>query len=157
MRSTEILQGWKEIAEYVSRDERTAKRWEKERGLPVRRTPGRGRGSVYALVADLDSWLGRMPVTPDAAETDAREEIRQAPRWRRVIPAVAAVAVVALAGAALMVSQHKDRVSAASRPVSKGCICMRSARRTRWRGRSGSWGRQWAATPGMRRRGRHWR
>ena len=34
------LKTWKEIGHYVGRDERTAKRWETSRGLPVRRAPG---------------------------------------------------------------------------------------------------------------------
>jgi tetratricopeptide (TPR) repeat protein len=53
----DILQGWKDIAAYVSRDVRTVKRWEKQRGLPVRRMPGDGRANVYALIPDLDRWL----------------------------------------------------------------------------------------------------
>ena len=53
----DILQGWKDIAAYVSRDVRTVKRWEKQRGLPVRRMPGIGRANVYALIPELDSWL----------------------------------------------------------------------------------------------------
>jgi tetratricopeptide (TPR) repeat protein len=58
---SELLQGWKEIAAYVSRDERTVKRWEKQRGLPVRRMPGKGRANVYALAAELDAWLSSAP------------------------------------------------------------------------------------------------
>ena len=51
------LQGWKEIAEYLNRDERTAKRWEKQRGLPVRRIPGEARASVYVIISELEGWL----------------------------------------------------------------------------------------------------
>lgn len=51
------LDSWKEIAAYLGRGERTAKRWERERSLPVHRVPGGGRGSVYALAAELDEWL----------------------------------------------------------------------------------------------------
>jgi len=50
------LDSWKEIAAYLCRGERTAKRWETERALPVHRVPG-GRGSVYAFTAELDQWL----------------------------------------------------------------------------------------------------
>ena len=31
------LESWKEIAAYLNRDERTARRWEKEEGLPIHR------------------------------------------------------------------------------------------------------------------------
>lgn len=76
----DILQGWKDIAAYVSRDVRTVKRWEKQRGLPVRRMPGAGRANVYALIPDLDSWLSSTgPIDPEAeiqadlADTDETE------------------------------------------------------------------------------------
>ena len=58
-----MLQGWKEIADYVARDERTVKRWEKQRRLPVRRMPGKGRANVYVLVTELDEWLNHAPPT----------------------------------------------------------------------------------------------
>ena len=53
----DILNGWKEIGRYVGRDTRTVERWEKLRGLPVRRVPGAGRAAVFALIAELDEWL----------------------------------------------------------------------------------------------------
>jgi hypothetical protein len=52
------LDCWKEIASYLCKGERTVKRWESERGLPVHRVPGGGRASVYALTAESDEWLG---------------------------------------------------------------------------------------------------
>ncbi len=51
------LDCWKEIADYLSKGERTAKRWESERSLPVHHVPGGGHGSVYAFTAELDEWL----------------------------------------------------------------------------------------------------
>ncbi|HEY4356463.1 MAG TPA: hypothetical protein VGN16_11995 [Acidobacteriaceae bacterium] len=53
----DILNGWKEIAGYVARDIRTVERWEKQRGLPVRRVPGAGRATVYARISELEEWL----------------------------------------------------------------------------------------------------
>ena len=51
------LDSWKAISDYLGRDERTVRRWEKEQGLPVRRVPG-GRGhSVFAYVAEIEAWL----------------------------------------------------------------------------------------------------
>lgn len=52
-----MLNGWKAIAAHLGREERTAMRWAQERGLPVHRAPGRGRGSVYALADEIDAWL----------------------------------------------------------------------------------------------------
>src|SRR5271155_3702952 len=51
------LDSWKEIAAFFDRDERTVRRWEKERGLPVHRVPGGGRGGVFAYPAELKDWL----------------------------------------------------------------------------------------------------
>jgi tetratricopeptide (TPR) repeat protein len=51
------LDSWKEIATFFDRDERTVKRWEKERGLPVYRVPGSARGGVFAYAEELAEWL----------------------------------------------------------------------------------------------------
>ncbi len=51
------LKGWKAIARHFERDESTVRRWEAGMGLPVHRTPGLGRGAVYAYARDLDEWL----------------------------------------------------------------------------------------------------
>jgi Tfp pilus assembly protein PilF len=51
------LDSWKEIAAFFDRDERTVKRWEKERGLPVYRLPGSIRGGVFAYADELSEWL----------------------------------------------------------------------------------------------------
>ncbi len=51
------LVSWKEIASFLERAERTVKRWERERGLPVRRVPGGERGSVFAYPSELQAWL----------------------------------------------------------------------------------------------------
>jgi tetratricopeptide (TPR) repeat protein len=76
MKSTDdILHGWKDIAAYVSRDVSTVKRWEKQRGLPVRRVPGDGRANVYAHSTELAQWLasgGPDSVAQDV-ETDSSE------------------------------------------------------------------------------------
>jgi hypothetical protein len=49
------LKSWKEIASFFGRDERTVKRWEAGRGLPVHRVPGRTRASVYAYPSELEA------------------------------------------------------------------------------------------------------
>lgn len=71
------LDSWKEIAAFFGRAERTVKRWETERGLPVHRVPGSGRASVFAYTDELADWLkGRRHEldTDDTAsgETDER-------------------------------------------------------------------------------------
>ncbi len=68
----ERLNSWKEIAAHLNCGERTAKRWEKTRSLPVRRLPG-GPGLVFALTFEIDIWqLSLAGVEVDAAaETEA--------------------------------------------------------------------------------------
>src|ERR1035437_6089325 len=48
---------WKEIAAYLGKAERTVKRWEADRSLPIHRVPGGGRAAVYAIAVELDAWL----------------------------------------------------------------------------------------------------
>lgn len=50
------LQGWKEIASHLERDERTARRWEKEENLPIRRHRAEKRSSVYAYPSEIEQW-----------------------------------------------------------------------------------------------------
>jgi Tfp pilus assembly protein PilF len=50
------LESWKEIAAYLSRSERTVRRWEEKEGLPVHRLAHDKRGSVYAFRWELDEW-----------------------------------------------------------------------------------------------------
>jgi hypothetical protein len=74
MKSTDdVLHGWKDIAAYVSRDVSTVKRWEKQRGLPVRRVPGDGRANVYAHSTELAHWLasGGPDSVDEVVETDS--------------------------------------------------------------------------------------
>ena len=50
-----ILDGWKEIAEYVGKSIRTIQRWEKENGFPIRRV--KSKRSVFAYPEEIDKWL----------------------------------------------------------------------------------------------------
>ena len=52
-----VLVSWKEIAAFLDRAERTVKRWERERGLPVHRVPGGERSGVFAYSHELNAWL----------------------------------------------------------------------------------------------------
>src|SRR5450755_3270608 len=65
------IDSWKEIAAFFGRDERTVKRWEGQRGLPVHRVPG-GRGTVYAFTQELTAWLrsSQQNLTQEAALAD---------------------------------------------------------------------------------------
>ncbi len=67
------LDSWKEIATFFGRDERTVKRWEKERGLPVYRVPGSARGGVFAYAEELAEWLKAPKPDWETGETTALE------------------------------------------------------------------------------------
>jgi tetratricopeptide (TPR) repeat protein len=103
----QVLQGWKEIAEYVCRDERTVKRWEKQRRLPVRRMPGAGRTNVYVLVSELDQWLSHGP-SPAAQASPAKPPSR----WLRM--AALAGMILAVAAMVTMLRTRHAPVAAAS-------------------------------------------
>jgi PAS domain S-box-containing protein len=57
MSSRQVLASWKEIAAFMQREVRTVQRWEQTRGLPVHRTPGAPRASIYAYTDELEEWL----------------------------------------------------------------------------------------------------
>jgi Tfp pilus assembly protein PilF len=74
------LDSWKEIATFLGRAERTVKRWEAERGLPVHRVPGSTRGSVFAYSDELAEWLkGRNHEldADDSASGDTDERLKE--------------------------------------------------------------------------------
>jgi cytochrome c-type biogenesis protein CcmH/NrfG len=66
------LGSWKCIAGYFGCDERTARRWERERGLPVHRVPGK-RSAVFAYSSELEMWLSNGEQEPDSLGTTNRE------------------------------------------------------------------------------------
>lgn len=136
------LNSWKEIAAYLERDERTAKRWEKARALPIRRLPG-GRGRVFAFISEIDHWQRNAGSLPDlAAEMSAVPALEPAAaasftseatldqlvsakstgfpeRSRRlwVWPAAFAAAAAVLLMFMLLSHRHTQMIAAASRHV----------------------------------------
>ena len=55
----ERLDSWKEIAEYLGREPRTVQRWEKKKGLPVRRLvpdSAEEQPRVFAYKSEIDAW-----------------------------------------------------------------------------------------------------
>ena len=64
----EELITWKEVANHLGVNVRTAQRWERERGLPVRRMPGRC-GRLVISRAALDAWQRTAKSNPAIART----------------------------------------------------------------------------------------
>ncbi len=67
------LVGWKDIAVYLGKTDRTVKRWGRDRGLPVHRVPGTTKTSVYAYSNELDRWLQSPDAEPEDAAADKVE------------------------------------------------------------------------------------
>jgi Tfp pilus assembly protein PilF len=88
------LNTWKEIASFFGCDERTVKRWETTRGLPVHRVPNGLRSPVFAYERELRTWLDSN-ASPNQSP-DARVDSPAQPRFlgaRSIALAFAAVAI----------------------------------------------------------------
>jgi len=74
----DVLDGWRNIADYLGKSVRTAQRWRQEFGMPVHRVEGREGENVYAFRSELDarrrqaSRLGGFA----ASEQDADDRVR---------------------------------------------------------------------------------
>jgi TolB-like protein len=81
------LDSWKEIASFLGRAERTVKRWETERGLPVHRIPGGGRSAVFAYSNELADWLkGRTEDLDEDSSADVENQTPAAPQVSVIAP-----------------------------------------------------------------------
>jgi hypothetical protein len=78
-----VLTSWKEIARYVGKGVRTVQRWERELGLPVRRTKPGEKGSVLAVPREIDSWVktqrftGGQLNTPESDSATLRRSLHE--------------------------------------------------------------------------------
>ncbi|MGH9533659.1 MAG: TPR end-of-group domain-containing protein [Terriglobales bacterium] len=99
--AAERLDSWKEIAGYLRRDERTARRWAETAGLPVRRVQGQGRRPVFAYQHELEEWLRQRPAggdEPAQAQPPLARPVARPARsagWRWGLGAAAALVVLA--------------------------------------------------------------
>jgi hypothetical protein len=58
------LDGWKAVAAHLRKSVRTAQRWERELGLPVRRMPTENGEIVYAFISEVDAWAQERERSP---------------------------------------------------------------------------------------------
>jgi len=91
------LESWKEIASYLNRTVRTARRWEEAEGLPVHRHLHQKRDSVFAYVSELDEWWSHRRAGLDPATELPRPRLKRA-GGRRIWLTVGASAILALTG-----------------------------------------------------------
>lgn len=115
--STQVrLTSWKAIAAYLQCNERTAKRWEQDRALPVHRLPGGRRGGVFGYSSELDAWLsteksrpeelsdGILPGERKGEHTVTR--LQGTPRARLVWGAAAAACLLAILATVFIVERR---------------------------------------------------
>jgi hypothetical protein len=112
------LRGWKAIADYLGTSDRTAQRWERDLGLPVRRGGGARGTTVVATPRDLDDWRsspvglraesepapGGAEVGADVVATDAPEEPERSSRRRWLVAGVVVVLVLVAAVVGMVVT-----------------------------------------------------
>lgn len=88
------LRDWKEIAAFFGRDERTVRRWERQRGLPIHRVSGGARNLVFAYTDELENWLrsgGGAPAKDEAGKVTAADETLQGLEGAAEAPAEASM------------------------------------------------------------------
>ncbi len=139
-----LLTTWKQIAAYLGVTERTAQKWERERGLPVHRVPG-GRGRVWASPSELDSW--------GEAASAAPARVREGGRARRAGVVLLGVVALLVGVVAVVQLSRPDGGEPASFQVQGGMFLVRDAEgRELWRRpltrwwlqHSPEWGREMA-------------
>src|SRR5712692_1159777 len=86
------LESWKEIGAYLQRNAVTARRWEKEEGLPVHRHTHNSRSSVYAYPSEIDAWRASRKLAPQPALSN------KAPWWRPLAIGVTAMLCLMMVG-----------------------------------------------------------
>jgi tetratricopeptide (TPR) repeat protein len=90
------LSSWKEIAAHLDRTVRTAQRWERTEGLPVRRHGHSQRASVYADASELDGWWAARRARLEREEREERQTSSRR-RGRLLVGAGMAALLAALA------------------------------------------------------------
>ncbi|MGH8397329.1 MAG: tetratricopeptide repeat protein [Gammaproteobacteria bacterium] len=103
------IESWKEIAAYFGKDERTVKRWETDRSMPVHRVPG-DKGRVFAYSEELNLWINRAKVDGATAKPRPAEPapaILTIKRPRRIrVWSFGALAVTAIVAFSLWGALH---------------------------------------------------
>jgi len=115
------LVGWKAIGQFLGCTERTARRWEADRALPVHRIPGGGRSSVWANPEELASWLRTLPSDVQATmRAEASPAAAEATRTHPFPWLVGALILVGLAIPSVVLWNYSVRASAGTRQHLRG-------------------------------------
>lgn len=145
-----LLDSWKRIADYLKCDERTARRWEKDRGLPIYRVPGRGRRAVFAYRSEIDAWLRNAnpgsgpPFSQQVTSSGHGEQsaaLQPAPRetvrdngmpWRSVRRAAFVILLMAAIASLTAAMRNRGKASISDPPAAKKSV-VESNSASRWR------------------------
>jgi tetratricopeptide (TPR) repeat protein len=112
------LIGWKAIGNFLGRDERTVRRWESERGLPVHRVPGGGSVTVWADRQELGHWLGTVSAhAASATADDAHSRATWLRPGRVALFVFLAIGMAASAAALIAVWPRSQQVAVLPSPV----------------------------------------
>jgi len=122
------LDSWKEIAVFFDRDERTVKRWEKEKGLPVHRLRQSSGARVFAFTDELIRWMNSPeystpkstmdePQKPALAEVFMPEPNVPGRFAKRTIGLTTAMAVIAGLSLLLLYTQRKSHATTAGQTL----------------------------------------
>ncbi len=91
------LESWKRISNYLNRDIRTLRRWEKSEDLPIHRHMHEAQATVYAYKSELNAWLASRSAASGTASKTRQATPISKPQWRATIYLVfAAIAVLLL-------------------------------------------------------------
>jgi CheY-like chemotaxis protein len=81
--SKPVLTSWRQVAEYLGKAVRTVQRWERNFGLPVRRSDGAAKQSVVAYPEELQEWL-RTSFQKTGVDSKAQTREQELRRLRRL-------------------------------------------------------------------------
>jgi len=111
------LESWKEIGSYLQRNEVTARRWEKEEGLPVHRHSHKRRASVYAYPSEIEAWRTSRKVLP--------EPLPPLPLWKSLLAPPRSLAFGATMALCLMMVGNgiRPQVASAQGGLAKRLVC----------------------------------
>jgi hypothetical protein len=89
----DLLNSWKEIAQFLRKDVKTCQRWEKDRGLPIHRLDGSVKSRVFAYPEELTAWLQKNDIV--SAGNGARSQSPKKPvRIRQIVMGLLALAAL---------------------------------------------------------------